>query len=107
MSVFPIELYIGHVEHSLECASGEFQPKAAANHTFCTVAGGKILRLDRLSFTVSGSYACRYPGFVLREAFELRLPPNVFFVRFNILVKQSFMLSLFDDQHIRIRAEAL
>src|SRR5436190_10797762 len=104
MRIFPIELDVSHIEHSLECAPGKFEAELMTDKALCSVAGDQVFRVDGFRLAIRGIERGGNGAFVLREAGQLRPPTHVTAGGSYVLVKQSLMLALLDDQQERVWA---
>ena len=102
MTIFPIDIDICHVKHSLEGSSLKGQTERMADQALCTVAADQVFGIYSFRFAAGDSYLCADAAFILCEAFQFGLPANIFAVRSDEVVQDLFMFALLDDQHIWI-----
>ena len=103
---FPFDLHVGDIKKAFKSAAFKRHSERMPHDAFRAVTADEKFCFDLIRFAVYIFYICRYAAFVLGKIFEFRFPQNIFSIRFDKIVKNFFVLALFDKKQKRIRTHS-
>ena len=107
MGVLPINAHIGDVEQTFKSAALKRKPERMPDQALGAITANQVFAGDDLRFAGAILNLRRHVRSVLRKTFQFRLPQNFTLVSSNVLVEQTLIFALLQDEHERVGAQSV